>query len=314
MSRRRRPIQVATVSAQPSAGTDTPEGLDRLMAEAGRYLTRAARMGADLVAFTEIYPQLALRDPFHHAEPRDGGTLPRVCELAKQHQLYVVWPRVEFDPDRGGLRNTSILIGRDGSITGRYDKMFPTPGELEQGVVPGTEAPCFETDFGRVGLLICFDLNFAEVHESLTRGKPDVVVFSSMYRGGLQAQALAFELGAFVVTAVKPELGLVIDRCGRILAESTYEGLVVAPINTNSVALHMDFNWNKMDDMLAKHGRTLRFDYHTREAFFVIESTAAADIDTLVEEFQLERADAYFARVRAGRTAALAKLNSRASR
>ena len=41
-------------------------------------------------------------------------------------------------------------------------------------------------------------------------------------------------------------------------------------INTNSVALHMDFNWAKMDEMLARYGNTLNFDYHTREAFYVV--------------------------------------------
>jgi predicted amidohydrolase len=198
-------------------------------------------------------------------------------------------------------------VDRSGDVLGRYDKMFPTVSELEKGVVPGTEAPVFETDFGRVGMLICFDLNFREVHESLARGKPDVVVFSSMYRGGLQAQALAYELGAFVVTSVGTELGLIIDRCGRILKESTYEGLAVAPINTNSVALHMDFNWGKMDAMLAKYGPALTFDYHTREAFYVIESTAERDIGELVKEFDLEPADAYWARSRGQRAEALAK-------
>ncbi len=313
MSPRRRPIKVATVSYRPTVGADSPEGIDRLLKEASLYVERSARMGADLVAFTEVYPQLGLKDPFHHAEPVDGGTLPRARELAKSHRLYIVWPRVEYDPDRG-LRNTSILIGRDGEVVGRYDKMFPTVGELEKGIVPGTEAPCFETDFGRVGLMICFDLNFREVHESLARGKPDLVVFSSMYRGGLQAQALAFELGAFVVTAVKPELGLVIDRCGRILKEATYETLAVAPINTNSIALHMDFNWGKMDEMLAKYGPDLTFDYHTREAFLVIEYAGERDIDELVREFGLEPADAYWARSRKARAEALAKYQKSASR
>ena len=141
----------------------------------------------------------------------------------------------------------------------------------------------------------------------LHRGKPDIVVFSSMYRGGLQAQALAFELGAFVVTSVATELGLIVDRCGRILKESTYEALAVAPVNTNSVALHMDFNWGKMDAMLAKYGPALTFDYHTREAFYVIEYAGDRDIKELVEEFGLETAADYFARSRLRRTESLAK-------
>jgi predicted amidohydrolase len=267
------------------------------MKQAELYLQRAARMGADLVAFTEIYPQLALADPFHHAEPSEGGTLLRVRELARQHKMIIVWPRLEYDPIRK-LRNTSILVGRDGEVIGRYDKMFPTIPEMEKGVTPGTLAPVFETDLGRVGLLICFDLNFPEVRVALKESKPDIVVFSSMYRGGLQAQALAYELRSFVITSIATELGLIIDRAGRVIKESTYEALAVAPINTNSVSLHMDFNWNKMDAMLAKHGRALTFDYHTREAFFVIESTRDEDIESIVKEFQLETADDYFERSR----------------
>ncbi len=302
----RRPVRVATVSHRPSSGVDSPAGADRLIQGARLYIERAARMGADLVAFTEIYPQLALGDPFHHPEPAEGGTLERVRELARQHKLNIVWPRLEYDPVRK-IRNTSILVGRDGNVIGRYDKMFPTIPELEKGVIPGTVAPVFETDFGRVGLLICFDLNFPEVRVALKQSKPDVVVFSSMYRGGLQARALAYELRSFVVTSIASELGLIIDRAGRIIKESTYETLAVAPINTNSVAMHMDFNWTKMDAMLAKYGQALTFDYHTREAFVVIESARDLDIEAIIKEFQLEPADAYFDRSRRLRAEMLEK-------
>ena len=56
----------------------------------------------------------------------------------------------------------------------------------------------------------------------------------------------------------------------------------------------MDNNWNKMDAMLAKYGPALTFDYHTREAFYVIESSLDKDIDSIVKEFALEPADAYY--------------------
>lgn len=310
---KRRPIRVATVSHKPSAGVDGRNGTDRFMAAAESYIMRSARMGADLVAFPECYPQLALSDITHHAEPCEGGTLERVRDAARRHKLWVVWPRIEYSPERG-LRNTSILVSREGEVAGRYDKMFPTIGEMEKGIVPGTEAPSFETDFGRLGLMICFDLNFSEAHESLAKGKPDVVVFSSMYRGGLQAQSLAFELGAFVITSISSELGLIIDRCGRVLKEATYESLAVAPINTNSIALHMDDNWTKMDTMLAKYGPKLTFDYHTREAFYVIESTGDRDIRELASEFSLETAADYFARSRKVRRESLAKFQRASAR
>src|SRR5262245_7177047 len=158
MRMRRRPVRVATVSHRPSAGADGGEGTGRLIKDVERLLERAARMGADLVAFPEVYPQLALTDPFHHPEPAEGGTLGPVRELAKRHRILVVWPRVEYDPGRG-VRNTAILVDRTGEVVGRYDKMFPTTTELEKGVIPGAAVPVFETDLGRVGMLICFDLN-----------------------------------------------------------------------------------------------------------------------------------------------------------
>lgn len=301
----RRMVRVGTVSHHPSHGVDTPENEARLMAEAERLIERAARMGAELVAFPECYPQLAVGDVFHHAEPADGGTLTRARESAARHGLYLVWPRAEYDPGRGGLRNTSILIGRDGGVVGRYDKMFPTEREIAAGCVPGTDCPIFETDFGRVGLLICFDLNFREVRDRLAEQEPDLVVFSSMYRGGRQLEALAFELGSFVVSAVRPELGRILDRCGGLVKETTYETLGVAELNTNSVAMHMDNNWGKMDAMLARYGPALRFDYHTREAYFVISGDEGVEVRDVEREFELESARDYFERSRRLRGEAL---------
>jgi predicted amidohydrolase len=196
-------------------------------------------------------------------------------------------------------------VDRRGDVLGRYEKMFPTVMELDKGVIPGTAVPTFETDFGRVGMLICFDLNFAEVRQPLAEAGCDLIVFSSMYRGGLQAQALAFETGAFVITSITDEQGRILNRCGRVIAESTYETLAVAAINTNSVALHMDQNWDKMDLMLERYPRQLRFDFHTREAFYVIESTSERDVSQVVAEFGLEPARAYFERSRRRRAEAL---------
>jgi predicted amidohydrolase len=147
---KRRPIRVATVSHRPQHGTDTPENTQRLLGVTSNMIERAARLGADLVAFPEIYPQLAIHDAFHHAEPSASGTLDRIRELARSHRLYIVWPRVECDADRG-LRNTSILVDRTGEVVGRYDKMFPTVGELEKGVIPGAKVPSSKPTSGAWG-------------------------------------------------------------------------------------------------------------------------------------------------------------------
>jgi predicted amidohydrolase len=317
----RRHATLATVSRSPGHSLTASDGVHKIVEEAEKYLVRAQRQGADLVAFTEVYPQLATPNLFHHPEPADDGTLPRLQEIAKKLQLYIVWPRLEVFSHEKGLRNSSILIGRDGKIVGRYFKVFPTISEIEGGVIPGTEVPVFETDFGKVAMLICFDLNFLELREALRPQKPDLLVFSSMYRGGLQLREWAMHLGCHVLSSIKTELGMIVDPGGRVLEEVTYEALVTHRCNLNKRRLHMDYNWDKMDAMLAKYGKSLTFEYYTREAHYVIGyEKDDKDVDEIIAEFGLEHAGDYLARARRVRKdklralGAVDKLASRAGR
>ena len=74
----------------------------------------------------------------------------------------------------GNRRNSVVLIGRDGEIKGVYHKNSPTHGELDIGIIPGTDTPVFETDFGRLGLCICFDFNYWEVGAELCENKSEL--------------------------------------------------------------------------------------------------------------------------------------------
>ncbi|MFN0104149.1 MAG: carbon-nitrogen hydrolase family protein [Bryobacteraceae bacterium] len=59
------------------------------------------------------------------------------------------------------LYNSAVLLDRKGDVVGRYDKIHPTEGELKSGIAPGaTDPPVFETDFGIIGIQICFDERF----------------------------------------------------------------------------------------------------------------------------------------------------------
>lgn len=295
----RRTAVLATVSRSPAISMADEGGPERIVADAEKYLVRAHRMGADLVAFTEVYPQLSTSSGYHHAEPADGGTLTQIQEIAHRLKMYVVWPRFEMFDGEKGIRNSSILVGRDGDVVGRYFKVFPTIGEMENGVIPGTGCPVLQTDFGRVAMIICFDLNFPELREVLRPERPDLVVFSSMYRGGLQVRDWALDLGCHMLSSIKNELGVIVDPGGKVLEEATYEALATHRCNLNKRQLHMDYNWGKMDAMLAKYGPKLTFDYYTREARYVVGYEGDdRDVDDILAEFDLEHVDDYFNRAR----------------
>jgi hypothetical protein len=177
--------------------------------------------------------------------------------------------------------------------------MFPTIGEMEAGVTPGRSCPIFETDFGRVALIICFDLNFIEIRDELRARRPDAVIFSSMYRGGLQCQEWALDLGCHFLSAISAELGRIIDPGGKILQMATYEALITQRVNMNRRQLHMDYNWDKMDAMLARYGSDLTFEYVSQEGRYVIGyEREDRDVDDILAEFELEPITDYFARSR----------------
>lgn len=296
-------VTVSSVSHRPEVPYEDMAGrLER----AEQLASRAARMGADIVAFPEIYPHLGVpseRWP-EVAEDLPGVTTSHMAAVARRNRTYIIWPLVE--KRAGKLYNASVLLDRQGQVAGVYHKMFPTIGEIDSGIVPGTETPVFETDFGRIGLAICFDLNFRPIIEGLARGGAEVIFFSSMYRGGLQLRAWALELGRYFVSAITGELGQIVDMGGAVLAEATYEAVCLARINLDRRLLHMDYNWNKMDAMLEKYGSDVSFQYYTREAVYTVASDREGlSVDDLIREFDLEEREDYFLRAHRARNRAL---------
>ena len=297
-------VTVGSISHRPEAA---PQDVEARMDRAAALAVRAARMGADIVAFPEIYVQLGMDAAKWSscAEQVPGPTCSRMMEVARANRMYLIWPLVELLGDR--LYNSAVLIDREGRVAGTYHKMYPTIGEMDAGITPGTEPRVFSTDLGVIGMAICFDLNFREVIEGLARNGAEIIFFSSMYRGGLQLQAWAQELGIYMVSAIAAELGVVVDMSGQVLAESTYEAVITRRLNLDRRILHMDYNWEKMDQMLAKYGSGIRFDYYTREAKYAIASERPdITVDDLIKEFELEELGDYFQRARARRSRALA--------
>jgi predicted amidohydrolase len=268
-------------------------------------LERAVRLGAQVVAFPETYPQIGIPgSPRDRAEALDGPSLTRMAETTHRLGVYVIWPLNTLEDDK--VYNSAVLLGPEGDIIGVYHKMFPTIGEIEEGVTPGASPGVFETEFGRFGLTICFDLNFHEVMRATAEVGAEVIFFSSYYRGGLQLQSWAYEFGVYLVSSIPGELGCIVDQTGKVLAESTYESIITRRINLDRIVMHMDGNWDKMDAMLAKYGSQLSIDFITREGCWAIGSESDQfTIADIVREFELEPRDRYYQRARAVRQRAL---------
>jgi len=230
------------------------------------------------------------------AQPVPGPTTEAVGDVARRNRMYVLCPMVRRDGER--LRNSAVLLDRSGAPAGVYDKIHPTIGEIEQGVTPGTAPGLFDTDFGRIGCLICYDLNFRDVLDGLAAGGAEVVFFPSMYPGGLQLRTWAHDLAAYVVSAFTREGSAIVDPLGRVLVESQgYQRIITRELNLDRAVLHIDYNEKQWPAIKEKYGPGVEIDVATPEAVFALVSHLPdVTVRDLIREFSLETRADYFHR------------------
>lgn len=95
------------------------------------------------------------------AEPLDGPTVQECAELAREHHLIIVGGLAESGPG-GEVYNTAVLIG-EGGQRASYRKVHLWDNEQNALFTAGSAAPpVVETALGRIGVMVCYDLEFPE--------------------------------------------------------------------------------------------------------------------------------------------------------
>ena len=128
----------------------------------------------DLAALPEVWPRQGSAPQMREAaEPLDGPHVTRLAEVARRHRLWVHRGVLELDGDR--VFNTSVLFDRSGELVATYRKIHlfdadpPVRYRAESRPCshPGDQVVTAETEFGRVGLSICYDVRFPELYRAL---------------------------------------------------------------------------------------------------------------------------------------------------
>jgi predicted amidohydrolase len=189
-------VRLATVLLAPK-GSKTP-------AEACRkfepLIREAARQKADLVVLPETLTSWATGlKPAEVAEPMPGPSSSYFGRLARELNLYVVAGLHERENSL--VYNVAVLIGPDGNIAGKYRKVVVTDGEGEGGVQEGKDYPVFDTRFGKVGMMICYDGFFPEVARELSNRGAEVIAWPVMGCNPRLAAARAIENHVYIVSS-----------------------------------------------------------------------------------------------------------------
>lgn len=131
-------------------------------------VVRAKSEGAQLVVFPELsLTGYVVRDQIYELAERIPGPSTRVLEkLAKENGLYIIFGMPETCQEtQATLHNSAVLVGPSGFI-GKYRKMYlPTHSIFEEKRYfrPGYQVAVYDTELGKIGLVICYDIYFPEV-------------------------------------------------------------------------------------------------------------------------------------------------------
>ena len=215
-----RRVRVASIYYRP-AGTSS--GLDSVQ-RAARFAEQvAATHQPDVMVLGELLNVIAAPGTYDSkAETIPGPSTDVMAGVARSYGVNIAFGLLERDG--GLLYNSAVLLDRDGNIAGRYRKVQLPLQEAASGITPGDSVPVFETDFGRVALLICQDTFFPEpAREAAVKGAELLLV---PIWGGKPAlvRTRALEHGLYLAASGYDYASEVVGPLGNVLDAVTLTG------------------------------------------------------------------------------------------
>ena len=291
---RNRIVRVVTISQDQLVKTDA-----NLMEATLKRLDEAATFAPDIACL----PELFTRGP---AESVSGPVTLRLARWAREHSAYVIFGLNTRIGDK--IYNSAVLLDRQGRIVGQFNKIHPTEGELKQGTHPGdTESPVFETDFGLIGIQICFDVNWWDGWKRLKEKGAKIIFFPAAYPAARQLSALALMNQTYVVSSTNHHPSRIYNITGEILAASGHhQQWAGSAIPIGKRLFEVDYHAAKTRDMQRKYGSRIELTWYHEDDWFTLASLdPTLTVEDLMAEFGLTPLDAY--RIRAGKAVEAAR-------
>ncbi|MEO6906613.1 MAG: carbon-nitrogen hydrolase family protein [Abditibacteriaceae bacterium] len=259
----------------------------------------------DLILLPEHADRFVDQDTEPNSEDRaqrSDALLHCLRGIACEHSCYIAYGTSRLQPD-GDWKNAALLVGRRGEILVEYHKNHPVISEIEDfGITCGTEASVVETEFGRIGLAICFDLNFEELRLKYEAARLDLLLFPSLFHGGLMQPYWAYSCRTHFVSCVgvanlPSEIYSPVGH--RIAGSTNYFSTVTATINLDCIVVHLDNNIQKLKCLKQKYGADVTvFDPGQLGSVLVTSESTEISATKMIHAFDIESLDNYLARSR----------------
>lgn len=252
---------------------------------AGEMIAENAAKGAEIIAFPETVNFMG-KGYRHQAEPVPGPTTDFFCEQAAKHKVWIVSGSFPEEQENGKPYNTLILADPEGNIRCRYRKLHMFDVEVENTPsykesdhnTAGNEIVLVDTELGRLGFAICYDLRFGEMFRIMALQGAQVIFLPAsftMNTGKDHWETLlrsrAIENGVYIVApnqmGKKTNMlaygkSMIIDPWGNVIARASDKtGSILAEIDLDyleRVRRQIPFLENRRRDMYEVMGEKVR--------------------------------------------------------
>ncbi|MBM3813672.1 MAG: carbon-nitrogen hydrolase family protein [Acidimicrobiia bacterium] len=245
-----RNVRIASVNLRPRQTGSAQASVDRFLQLIGSSVS-----AADIILLPEGITMIGTGKSFPEvAESVPGPTTARLAEMARRKRAYIA--AGIYERDGTAIYNTAVLLDREGNLAGKYRKVYLPREELEGGLTPGSSYPVFPTDFGKVGMMICWDVQFADPARHLALQGAEILLVP-IWGGDLSlAKARAIENRVFLVSSGYDYPTHIMDPNGEILSQAASDGSIAYSV--------IDLNRRYLDrwlgDMRARFHKEVRLD------------------------------------------------------
>jgi predicted amidohydrolase len=240
--------------------------IDEMQAESRRKYGR----GMDIAVLPEcaVTGEAGLKSPLR-AVSLQGEFSERFGDKAREHRCYIVAPTYLYDSEQA-LSNAAVLFGRKGEIAGIYRKVHlvvsPEGRDFENGCTPGGDVPVFDCDFGKLGIQICYDMEFDYGWTELARKGAELIVFPTQSPQTSQPAYRAMHNRCYIVSSTWRNNASVFEPTGKIAAQVLPPGrILVYEMDLSYAILPWHPKLKNGQAMRAKYGDKVGFHYYEDE-------------------------------------------------
>jgi len=284
-----RQVWIAAIS-QDGLSAQNPKSMVLNVAD---ILKEVSRYHPDIICLPETFAHTNVSDELDVKKAADelAGLITReMSGFARENQCYLICPVYTRDGEQ--VYNSAVVLDREGDFVGGYHKTHPTESEIEKGITPGPlDPPVFKTDFGKIGVQICFDIQWGLGWYQLEKTGADIVFWPSAFAGGRLVNTKAWQHKYVTVSSTKKDTTKICDISGKVIASTNrwHPNFVVAPVNLEKAFLHTWPYVRKFEDIRRKYGRHVSITTFGEEEFTILESRhPSIRVADILEEYNIK--------------------------